>query len=282
MTIKEAKDALAQSLSDIYEKREANNIINILLESVSGWKRHEIQLNVNEKCPELWLKTLNNQVTKLRQNMPLQYILGTTEFMGLSITVNEYVLIPRPETEELVEWILEEERDTKNKVLDIGAGSGCISIALKCERPEWEVDALEIDNKAVEVILENQKQAKLHQIFEINFLDEREWKKLSTYDLIVSNPPYIKESEVGEMNENVTLHEPGLALFVPDHDPLIFYRKILQFAQDKLNKNGHIYFEIHEDFGSEIIELCENENFSAELKKDLQGKDRMVKAGKNE
>ena len=281
MTINETKVFFVKKLLHKFEEREAVNLIKILLETVSNWSRHELILYGNEVCSEQWIEQLNSYVEQLVKDIPLQHILGSTEFYGRSFQVNENVLIPRPETEELVEWVLNDESDTPLKILDIGSGSGCIAITIQAERENWSVDALEIDRSAIEVISTNEKWAKLHQKFELDILEETNWSMLPSYDIIVSNPPYIKEEEKNEMDYRVTHFEPGKALFVPNNDPLLFYRKILRFAQDKLNKNGHIYFEIHEDFGIEMIALCKNEGFDATLKKDLQGKNRMIKATRN-
>jgi release factor glutamine methyltransferase len=222
---------------------------------------------------------------QLLLHTPLQYVLNEAWFAGMQFFVNENVLIPRPETEELVEWVCTDVQQNSNaasnklKVLEIGAGSGCISISLYKKMKEPFITALDVS----EAVLDIAKRNALTNDAEINFiqfdfLEESQWKTLPVFDLIVSNPPYIKTSESSTMHQNVLGFEPHLALFVPDNDALLFYRKIALFGKDHLQKNGLIYVEINEALGNETAELFTSNNYTIELKKDLQGKDRMLKA----
>jgi release factor glutamine methyltransferase len=216
----------------------------------------------------------------LKKEKPIQYILGETEFYGLPFLVNENTLIPRPETEELVEWILEstkyEEQNTKLNVLDIGTGSGCIAISLAKNLPSAQVSAIDVSEKALATAHKNAKINKvdvnfiLKNILETESLDEK-------YDVIVSNPPYVRNLEKEEIKPNVLEYEPHLALFVEDNDALLFYRKIAALAKKNLSENGKLYFEINQYLGKETVRLLEGMDFkNVILKKDVYGNDRMI------
>ena len=210
---------------------------------------------------------------------PIQYILGKAWFMGQNFIVNENVLIPRPETEELVEWIISY-ANIKNKtlsILDIGTGSGFISIALKMTLPHCEVSALDIIKEALKLAQLNANNLNVSILWmEQNILDTLALE--NTYDIIVSNPPYIPIREKESMQKQVVNFEPSLALFVPDEDPLIFYRTIAKIAKQSLSKNGQLFFEIHYDQGNALLTLLNELNFHAELRQDSFGKDRMIRA----
>jgi release factor glutamine methyltransferase len=217
-------------------------------------------------------------------------VLNETWFAGMKLYVDEAVLIPRPETEELVEWIVSEVRNEKNskvksqnlkfKILDVGTGSGCISLALKRYLPEAEVTAVDVSEDALIVAKKNAIAYDLKINFlQLDFLNKEQWKAFEKYDIIVSNPPYIKKSEEFTMRDNVLNYEPQIALFVPDDDALIFYKALAEFAQLHLKKTGSLFVEINEALGIQVVELFKENNFNkVVLKKDLQGKDRMVKA----
>lgn len=234
---------------------------------------------------------------ELKTGRPLQYVLGETEFYGLRFNVNEAVLIPRPETEELVEWVIQEvaacalsraagnvahaaQRGVNPCILDIGTGSGCIAVSLAKHLPEAGVWACDISRDALEVAACNAVLHKAQVHFrQADILDESTWQQFPEPDIVVSNPPYITERERQSMHMNVLEHEPAGALFVPDQAPLLYYRSIARFAGKKLKKGGKVYVEINESYGKEVKELFENEVFEyTELKKDLSGKDRMLKA----
>ena len=223
---------------------------------------------------------------KLIQGIPLQYILGETEFYDLIVKVNQSVLIPRPETEELVDWALITSRIINGeteilKLLDIGTGSGCIAISIKKYIPLADITAIDISEAALNIARQN---ADLNQI-EINFIQDDIFKPTnlelinSKYDLILSNPPYVTEAEKDQMLDNVLNHEPHIALFVPDNDPLVFYRAIADFALNHLKINGFLFFELNEKFGKETINLLKEKGFKEiELRQDMGGKDRMIRA----
>jgi len=207
--------------------------------------------------------------------------------------VNEHVLIPRPETEELVEWVVTEiwnkKLEIRNKkvsnstftILDIGTGSGCIAIALKRELQKAELYAIDISNDALLVAKQNAADQKAEINFlQLDFLNERQWSLLPSFDFIISNPPYIPENEKDKLAKNVVDHEPDVALFVTDNDPFIFYKKFASFADNHLKEKGKIFVEVHEDYSKGVQKIFEEKNFKIEIKKDIYGKDRMVKAYK--
>ena len=214
----------------------------------------------------------------------MQYVLHEAYFCRMKLYVDEHVLIPRPETEELVSWIIEDVRhgmrDIQRTMLDVGTGSGCIAIALKKNLPEADVYAIDVSEKALQVAKKNAVQQHTEiQFSEIDILNTETRKSLPVLDYIISNPPYIKEEEAFQMNDNVVKFEPHVALFVPDHNPLLFYEVISTFGLQHLKNNGKIFFEINEVSGDEVTKLLTAKGYKKiELKKDMQGKDRMIKA----
>jgi len=277
MTIKEAHHKLVELLEPEFGKREAVQMARIVFEDVFSitnfFRPDEFTSNQLAKLKDIQERLLLHE--------PVQYVVGMTYFYDLKFYVNNAVLIPRPETEELVAWILEDHSKQQNlRILDIGTGSGCIPITLKAKAPNYEVVGLELSEEALKVAKEN---AQLNQA-EVNFqkidiLNKENWASLPSYEIIVSNPPYIPVQEKALMAENVLAHEPEIALFVTDEDPLIFYRTIIEFAQEHLVKGGWLYFETNEYNASEVEALCFKAGFfDVEKRKDLQGKDRMVKA----
>jgi len=270
---------IKSELEGIYPETEIKSFSYLMIEKITGFSRTEIIVNKNTHFSVEQHHVIESFIEKLKKNIPIQYILGETEFYGLCFTVNESVLIPRPETEELVDWIrTENDRNSALKILDIGTGSGCIAISVKHEFPNSAVSAFDISEEALETAQSNADLNKLKVHFskvDILHTDNLEQK----WDIIVSNPPYILENEKTNMEANVLEHEPHLALFVPDNDPLLFYRQITLFAQKHLNNNGKLYFEINRQFGAETIDLLNKFGFTnVELRKDISGNDRMTKA----
>jgi len=267
MTIHEASRQLLFQLYHIYDQQEAGNIADCVMEHLTGWKKIERMLNKGVKMSPAMEAQLEKYTAALANHTPVQYVLHEAWFCGLKLYVDENVLIPRPETEELVEWIVGNNQHKNVSILDIGTGSGCIAIALKKKLPGAHVYACDISEKALQVATKNAEQNNTDiKFIHADILHNAE--KLPSVDIIVSNPPYIPVSEKKEMNKNVVDHEPHLALFVEDSDPLIFYRAIK-------NINASVYyFETHENLATEVAALFSK----AEIKKDMQGKERMIKA----
>ncbi|HEY1871619.1 MAG TPA: peptide chain release factor N(5)-glutamine methyltransferase [Chitinophagaceae bacterium] len=281
MTIEKARKEIFASINCIYEKDEANNIAELALEHVTRLSRIEILLNKSIALSKDQNELLAKITTRLQHHEPIQYILNEAWFGGMKFYVDKNVLIPRPETEELVEWILKEVKSQKSKVkiLDVGTGSGCIAITLKNKLPSAEVWACDKSDEALTVARMNADSLKATVDFiSLNFLDVTQRRQLPQFDIVVSNPPYVPQNEKLEMKKNVTEFEPAIALFVPDNDPSVFYRAIADFGKERLNVDGKIYVEIHEDLGEKVKQSFQTKGYkSAELKKDMQGKDRMIK-----
>jgi release factor glutamine methyltransferase len=274
MTFREAQHQLKDKLTEIYDLREAANIAEWALEDITGLSRIDRLIHDGSFTRDQEEK-YGDYKARLMSATPVQYVTGYAWFMGERFKVNENVLIPRPETEELVAWINTSVTDMYPRILDVGTGSGCIPVMLKKSIPNATLIAVDLSEDALAVAREN---ARIHQA-EINFhqadfLNERIWPLLPDMDIIVSNPPYILLSQKDSMEKNVVDHEPHLALFVPDEDPLKFYRSILAFARQKLNPGGMIFFETHDDLAQQVADLG---GAHAEISKDLSGKDRMVK-----
>jgi release factor glutamine methyltransferase len=270
-------------LKDHYDMNEINSFIYILFEYFCKIDKVKLLAYPSLTVSESELLKINNAVKDLKKFKPIQYIAGETEFYGLKFLVDPSVLIPRPETEELINWIISENR--KNNflnIIDIGTGSGCIAITLKTLMPDSVVSAIDISSQAIETAKKN---ADLNNVeiplINADILNYRNANfpilNQSKFDIIVSNPPYVKISEKLLMKENVTMFEPEIALFVDDDDPLLFYSKILDFAKDFLTVNGKVYFEINEKLGKETLELCNNKGFTkCIIKKDINNKERMI------
>ena len=280
MLIKEYKNLFTKQLSSIYDVGEAESFFFIILDNKHQLKRIDLALDINLEFSEIEMKIWNEILEKLKQQIPLQYILGTTSFYDLEFEVNNDVLIPRPETEELVAWILSNVEITKSanklKILDIGTGSGCIAISLAKNISNSEVFAIDVSEKALAIAKKNTSANKVKVIFiEENILNTENLHQ--TFDVIVSNPPYVRNLEKQEINKNVLDYEPHLALFVEDDDALLFYRKIAHLAQRNLSENGQLYFEINQYLGKQTIELLQEKGFkNIQLKKDIYGNDRMI------
>ena len=290
MLLKNYKTTFLQELSSLYEEQEIESFFYIILEKLHSLKRIDLALNPQKVMDAVHLKQWKNIVSELKKQRPVQYILGETTFYGLSFLVNENTLIPRPETEELVELIIEstnyELRNTKLKVLDIGTGSGCIAISLAKHLPTSEVFAIDVSEEALATAKKNAELNKVAIDFiSTNILDVVTLSAVAgldkQFDIIVSNPPYVRNLEKYEIKPNVLEYEPHLALFVDDIDPLLFYRKIAELAIKNLNPNGKLYFEINQYLGKETIKLLEDFGFrNVELKKDIYGNDRIISCEK--
>ncbi len=270
-------------LKSIYDKEELDSIIFIVSEHVLGFKKTDVILQKEKAIDEAKYIQLVDILNELKQNKPIQYILGQTAFYGMLFKVNRSVLIPRQETEELVDWILKSVNKLENKkvkLLDIGTGSGCIAIALKKYLPEAEVFALDISAEALATAKENAQSngVSIHFIQQ-DILNKNSSFPFSDVDIIVSNPPYVRHSEKTFMQKNVLNFEPHLALFVEDENALVYYEAIADFASKKLIHSGFLFFEINEEKGAAVCEMLEQKGFtSIELKKDMNEKDRMVKS----
>ncbi|WP_339606846.1 peptide chain release factor N(5)-glutamine methyltransferase [uncultured Roseivirga sp.] len=272
--------AIAKKLSGVYDEREAMNMAHLLLTHFYGLDRMKVVLNDEFLLVENVEIVLNKATDELNQHKPIQHILGSVEFYGCELKVDERALIPRPETEELVDWIVTENIIEDPYILDVGTGTGCIPIALKNTIPKARVVAVDVSEEALALARENAKQNNTEVDFQhLDILNEA--FPFDMLDLVVSNPPYIPESDKPEMSSNVLSFEPHLALFVANNDPFIFYKRITELALQHLKIGGMLYFEIHERFGEEMVKLVEDMGFTnVFLKKDLQGKDRMLQAQK--
>lgn len=281
-SIRELRRHYTDMLSEIYDPNESNTIVMMLIEHYFGFNRISLALNPDLCLNEDEFMKLDQAVSELMTNRPIQYVIGETEFCGMLFEVNENVLIPRPETEELVCMIsstVNGQRPTDSfNILDIGTGSGCIAISLAKLLKNSEVTAIDISAKALEVARRNT----VSNDVSVNFIcaDILSNPHLTNkFDIIVSNPPYVRKSEKKTMRANVLRFEPSDALFVDDDDPLIFYRHIMHFAGNNLNPNGVVWFEINESLGEETAELCRSVGFgNSTVIKDSSGKDRFVKA----
>ncbi len=280
MTMELAYRQLAKSLETYYDPREAVAIANLVMEKITGLKRIDRLLESHRVLSNAETEKLAFFSSQLLQGKPLQYVLGEAWFAHLPFYVNQWVLIPRPETEELVEWIRLENSHTMGlRILDIGTGSGCIPIALKKQMPGASIISIDKSKEALEVATKNALDLKaVIEIKSLDFLDQEQWEQLGEVDLIVSNPPYIMESEKASMESHVLDHEPNMALFVPDQDPLLFYRNIALFGQTHLSINGTVYLEINQALGIQVCALFQSLGYDTALKQDMQGNDRMVKA----
>ncbi|WP_298778626.1 peptide chain release factor N(5)-glutamine methyltransferase [uncultured Polaribacter sp.] len=308
MILKEFRLFFTEQLSEIYPATEIDSFFFILIDEYLNLKRIDTVLKPDFTINDDKIIILKTTLERLKKEEPIQFIIGNTEFYGLPFLVDKNTLIPRPETEELVEWILEEVakpqsfKTDKLSILDIGTGSGCIPISLAKNLPNSKISAIDISDEAL--IIAN-KNAKINNV-DINFLQKNiltttslnvianEMKQSGNnkiissetnhnnkleFDIIVSNPPYIRELEKVEIKNNVLQNEPHLALFVSDEDPLLFYDKIADLAKQHLTKNGLLFFEINQYLGKETVKMLANKGFkNIELKKDLFGNDRMIKA----
>lgn len=283
MILKAYRQLFYDSLKQLYPKTEIDTFFFLLIEEYLELKRIDFTLNPDIEVSNEYLNLLDESLKRLQKEEPIQYILEKTEFFGLPFFVDESTLIPRPETEELVEWILAELKtkslDEKEiSILDMGTGSGCIAISLAKHLHNAKISAIDVSNEALSVADQNAKLNKVYVDFkQLNILETEELTQ--NFDVIVSNPPYVRELEKVEIKNNVLENEPETALFVPNENPLLFYNKITDLAKKHLSKNGLLFFEINQYLGTEMLSLLQQKEFTEiELRKDLFGNDRMTKA----
>ena len=304
MFVNEFRDVFKKELSAAYPQTEIDSFFFLLIEKELGLQRIDLALNNQLAISEEKFKHLYNSLSRLKTQEPIQYILGEAEFYGLPFKVTKDTLIPRPETEELVDWILQDTKMKKEEsinILDIGTGTGCIAISLAKNLPNATITAIDISSKAIKIAKENT----LLNDVKIDFIEQdilrasslnvianemkqsqnnneiatsKTPRKDKQFDIIVSNPPYVRELEKKEIQPNVLENEPHLALFVEDENPLVFYKEIADLAKNYLKENGALYFEINQYLGKETVEILTEKGFKTELKKDIFGNDRMTKS----
>lgn len=284
MKLKDLKSKFQQELKTTYPETEITSFFYLLTEAYLGKKRLQLALEPGIIINSNQLKQFEEALERLLQQEPIQYIIGDTEFFGYLFKVNKHVLIPRPETEELVAWIVEDSKfhsplpTSHFRLLDIGTGSGCIPISLAKEIPDAKVSSIDISKEAIEVA---QLNANLNKV-QVDFVQQdilSTQTLMGEYDVIVSNPPYVRELEKAQMQKNVLDFEPSLALYVKDNDPLIFYRKIAELAKNVLAENGALYLEINQYLMEETKQLLQDIGYvNIEMKKDMYGNYRMCKA----
>lgn len=279
MTWKDFYRKCLNKMAAVYEAGESEAIVSRLLESLGSMNRSAIIRNGMEEIPEMILKKLEEALLRILKYEPIQYITGETIFFQLLLKVNPSVLIPRPETEELVELVLKSPPKPGSAILDIGTGSGCIAIALKKNLPDALVTAVD---KSPEALVTARNNARLHEVeidfLEMDFLQECEHARLGIFDIIISNPPYIPFSEKESLPLNVSNFEPALALFPEGEDPYVFFKTIASFSTNHLKPSGAIYVEIHENLAANTIEIFEKAGFHASILRDVFGKERMIEA----
>ena len=277
MILKEAIEQLRAGLSGIVEPHEAQAMIRVICEDIFNYDAVDVALRQDSELPEFAQQRVSDAISRLRRHEPLQYIVGSARFHGHKFKVTPAVLIPRPETEQLVDLIVDENPASDLRVLDIGTGSGCIAISLARALKFAQIDALDVSRDALAVARDNAAALKAKvRFFESDILLPQ---PAATYDIIVSNPPYICWSEREAMERNVKDYEPGQALFVPDNDPLLFYKSIAPYAMQSLDKGGRLYLEINQRFGREVKQLLEDNGFDeVRIIEDSYGKVRFAAA----
>jgi release factor glutamine methyltransferase len=281
MTLSEFRSALKDTLQDFYSNSELDQLAKSLLMSRMNLNSTAYLLASEAEVSDEVLEQLRSDVQRLSMHEPLQYVLGNTSFYGLEIQCNPAALIPRPETEELVDLVLSEVQLPSCALIDLGTGTGCIPLAIKAKRPSWQVSAIDVSQDALALARTNALRLVLDVHFEAADLltDFSDLAIKNKFNVVISNPPYIPNADAKSMLPNVLNHEPHLALFVPDSDPLLFYRRIVAFSEQYLEIEGYVFVEIHEDLSEETIQLFHQAGFAnIELRKDLQGKPRMIKA----
>lgn len=281
MTIQEASMKISRDLQTIYDEGESNAISDLVIEYITGSRKTDRIFQREKMLTPDQEKQLQAYTARLLQHEPVQYVLNESWFCGLKLYVDKNVLIPRPETEEMVEWVISNCKFPVNalSILDIGSGSGCISLALKRKLRRSQIWSCDASPAALEVAKRNATNLNIDVNFLlIDFLDEIKTKSLPSFDIIISNPPYIPEKDKQDMQPNVLNYEPHTALFVPDNDALIFYKAIALFGKEHLNAGGNIYVEMHGELARAVEELFIAQGYSTVIKKDMQGKERMLKA----
>jgi release factor glutamine methyltransferase len=281
-TIKDIRFYLAKELEEIYKEPEAGALINIIIKNITGLPRFH-QLSVTDKnISAVQVKRIIEICKELKTGKPIQYILGETIFYGCKITINSSTLIPRPETEELVDLIIRENKGFTGNITDIGTGSGCIAVALAANLPGSLVTGIDISGEAIRIAQENAVLNNVNVLFKKNDIFDFDYAIKEKADIIVSNPPYVRISEKQFMNKNVLDFEPHIALFVTDSEPLVYYRAILKIAEKILVPGGKVYFEINEAMGKPMIRLLGESGYSnTEIVADINNKDRIAKGLKN-
>ena len=278
MTIKEIQKQFLAALNKMYGAGEAAAMTTMIFESLGNITTRDLTTKANVEVENSIDVKLMDALKKLIDHVPVQHIIGKAWFYNLSFTVNKSVLIPRPETEELVLEAINFLKLHKSKnVVDIGTGSGCIPISIKKNVTDAIVTSLDVSHGALELATQNalDNNVDIH-FLNFDFLEEKNYDLLPKFDVIISNPPYIPENEKHILDKNVTMYEPHLALFVPQNDPLLFYKKILIFAEENLEEGGQIFLEIHEDFAAAAATIFTEKNYTVTIKKDMQGKQRML------
>ena len=272
-------------LSALYDNREKKNILDIIVEEEFGLKKHEIKGSQDATLSPSKLKHLHAIVSRLQQQEPIQYVLGVADFYGLKFKLDKHVLIPRPETEELVDFVIQDCKKISNPgptILDIGTGSGCIPVTIKKYIPGAQVVATDLSKEALVIAQDNAGRNEVEVDFvHADFLDESSWENFDKMDIVISNPPYVTKDEFDNLHPRVKQFEPTQALKAENDDPFIFYKKIADFGFDHLNDNGHIYVELNSNRSQVISDIFRNRGYqSIQLKQDLQGLDRILKVGK--
>jgi release factor glutamine methyltransferase len=281
MTIREQYHWLSEQLQQLYDKGEADTIAEWVLLHYTGLNRTSIKMHGNKPVTMHEKQQISHAANELMKTRPIQYVLEEAWFKGMRFYVNEDVLIPRPETEELVNWALDvyENNETNISILDIGTGSGCIAISMAKGLPAVAVTAIDVSEGALAIAQRNATD--LHATVDcrqMDFLQEINWAMLPAYDCIISNPPYIPLREKEKLDANVTAWEPGTALFVPNDDALLFYRKIALFGKTHLLEGGNIFFECHQQFARDTLQMLQQMGYKTEMKKDIFNNERMIRA----
>ena len=288
MTFEVAEQMLNAALEGLYENREAATIANMAMEFVTGKSKMDRWLSKNEILPDTSVQQLQDYTNELLTGKPIQYVIGEAWFAGLALQVTPDTLIPRPETEELVNWCAtwagaNITSEASLKILEIGTGSGCIAIALQKKLPSAHITAVDISKEAIQVATANAVANNAAITFiSLDFLDEKNWLALDSYDIIISNPPYIAETEKNNIANHLLHFEPHTALFVPDNDVLVFYSAIANFGKSNLQPGGALFFEINQLLGAETEKLLQEKNYSTTLRKDLFENERMILAVYNQ
>ncbi len=277
MTLNQVKSLYQEQLKPLYPENEIHSILQIVCEDLLNWSRSDFMIKDREELSHIQEEILQKSLRELRTSKPVQYITGKAHFYGHEFTVNKHTLIPRQETEELVDMIIKDHKaESYLNIIDIGTGTGCIGLSIKAEKPDSMVTLMDVSNDALAIAQSNANHLKtpvktiLQDVLALDELPEK-------YDIIVSNPPYVRNMEKEEIHSNVLEHEPHLALFVEDHDPLIFYSKILKLAQKALKPEGTLYLEINQYLPEEMKALATELGFQSEVYKDLNGNYRMMK-----
>ncbi len=281
MRLKDGIDQIIKELSKLYDEAEAAAIAELVMEKITGSSKNELTGKKNIDLDTVQINLLDGYLERLARYEPVQYVLNEAFFCGLKFYVDKNVLIPRPETEELVEWIIAGCKFPVDElsILDVGTGSGCIPISLKRRIRKAKVSSIDISPAAISVAQKNANELGADVNFiEMDFLDDSRTSALPAFDIIVSNPPYIPAKDSNTLSANVLEYEPGAALFVPDNDPVIFYKTLAEFGKKHLDPGGTIYAEMHEDYHKEVEEFFRSAGYQVEVKKDMQGKYRMLKA----